>query len=65
MTWLTQNRHLVLALIWVGLMLPTLMWWSESILWVAFMSLYAIVETHLSAHHALRAQKEVETNGSP
>ena len=50
------TRHLVLAAVWVLLIIPTLLWWSNSILWVAFMSLYANVAGHWSAYEASRKE---------
>lgn len=44
--------HRALAATWLLLAIPTLVWWSESILWVAFMSLYANVASHWAAAEA-------------
>jgi hypothetical protein len=55
-----RKLHLVLAVAWGGMLVPTLLWWKESILWVAFMSLYANVVGHWSAYQAARAE---EANG--
>lgn len=44
--------------IWLLLLIPTLLWWKESILWVAFMSLYANYKTCIGAHEAHKARKE-------
>jgi hypothetical protein len=46
--------HVVLAVGWALTAIPTVLWWSESILWVAFMSIYAIVSTHWGAVEAAR-----------
>lgn len=54
MTWLLANRHLVMAAVWAVLVVPTILWWKDSILWVAFMSLYANFEASLAAYHAKR-----------
>lgn len=47
--------HRGLATTWLLLAIPTLLWWSESILWVAFMSLYANVAAHWAAAEAAEA----------
>lgn len=52
--------HLALAVIWTLLLIPTLVWWRESILWIAFMSWYAIVTSHWSAFEAAKAKEQVE-----
>jgi len=43
--------------VWAAALLPTLIWWKESILWVAFMSLYANFATHWSSYQGARAEK--------
>jgi hypothetical protein len=50
--------HLVMTIGWAVMLVPTLLWWKDSILWVATMSLYANVVGHWSAHQASRAEKE-------
>lgn len=47
--------HLLLVILWVILIIPTVLLWSESILWVAFMSVYAIIATHWDAYQSARA----------
>lgn len=56
-----RRLHLVLTLVWAGALLPTLLWWRESILWVAFMSLYANVVGHWSAYQASRAEEKANS----
>jgi ABC-type transport system involved in cytochrome bd biosynthesis fused ATPase/permease subunit len=48
--------HLILTLLWALLVIPTLLWWRESVFWVALMSLYANFGTHWSAYQAARAE---------
>lgn len=43
-----RKAHLAAAAVWTVLVIPTLLWWHDSILWVAFMSLYANVGVHLA-----------------
>lgn len=52
-----RYRHLIAAVVWVALILPTIMWWQDSVLWVAFLSLYANIAAEVAAHHALQAEK--------
>lgn len=47
--------HYGLSAVWALLLVPTLIWWKESILWVASMSLYANFVGHWSAAQAARA----------
>jgi hypothetical protein len=62
----TNNSVLVHGLmsgLWALLLIPTLLWWRESILWVAFMSLYANFVGHLSALEAALAKSEANRRG--
>ena len=57
--------HRALKWAWVGLIVPTLLWWRESILWVAFMSLYANIASHYAAEEAAQGAVEAEDRGTP
>lgn len=52
--------HYALSGVWALLLIPTLLLWSSSVLWVAAMSLYANFVGHLSAAKASRAEQEAE-----
>jgi hypothetical protein len=52
--------HYSLAGVWALLVIPTLLFWKNSVLWVAAMSLYANFVGHLSAAKASRAEQEAE-----
>jgi hypothetical protein len=52
--------HYCMAAVWALLLIPTLLLWKNSVLWVAFLSLYANGATHLSAAKASRAEQEAE-----
>lgn len=56
--------HLILASVWALLVIPTLVWWRESIFWVAFMSLYANFVGHFSAWQAAKAEEMAEDGGA-
>lgn len=51
-----QGLHLALAILWAALLIPTIIWWKNSILWVAGCSLYANVIAHLAAYAGARAE---------
>jgi hypothetical protein len=56
-----QTRiHATLTITWCSLVVPTLLWWRQSILWVAFMSLYANIVGHWSSWEGARAAEKVE-----
>lgn len=48
--------HGVMTIVWVMALIPTIIWWRESILWVAFMSLYANIVGHWSAYQAVKSE---------
>jgi hypothetical protein len=49
--------HLCMSYVWSLMLIPTLLWWKSSILWVAAMSLYANFVGHWSAYQAARAER--------
>lgn len=51
-----RTVHLALAVLWGLLIIPTVIWWKNSILWVAGCSLYANVVAHLAAYAGARAE---------
>lgn len=57
-----KRCHLVAAVMWVGLAIPSLMWWKDSVLWVILISIYANIVGHLSGYSAARADQAAEEN---
>ena len=51
---------LVAAVMWVGLAIPSLIWWKDSVLWVILISIYANIVGHLSGYSAARADQAAE-----
>lgn len=51
-----RRLHLVMAIFWSAMIVPTVLWWHDSILWVAGCSLYANAATHMGAWQASRAE---------
>lgn len=47
--------HVALAGLWTLLLIPTILWWKESILWVLVISVYANIAGHWSGYQAARA----------
>lgn len=54
-----RKLHAVMTIFWVIMAIPTVLWWHDSILYVALISVYALIIGHWSAWQASRA----ETNG--
>jgi hypothetical protein len=52
-----RRFHLVLMVVWALLLIPTLIFWRSSVLWVATMSLYANFVGHFSAWQAVRSEE--------
>jgi hypothetical protein len=52
--------HLVMMVVWAAAAVPTVLWWNQSILWVAFMSLYANFVGHFGGWDAARAEVSAE-----
>jgi hypothetical protein len=57
--------HLVAVGVWAVLIIPTVLWWKESILWVACMSIWANVAAHWSAFQGARAEREEKKKENP
>lgn len=55
-----KRCHLVAAVMWVGLAIPSLIWWKDSVLWVILISIYANIAGHLSDICAARADRAAE-----
>jgi ABC-type bacteriocin/lantibiotic exporter with double-glycine peptidase domain len=54
--------HLVATVVWVLLVIPTMLWWRQSVFWIAVMSLYANVVGHWAAYQAARAEETATKN---
>ncbi|HII0436904.1 TPA: hypothetical protein ACYX9L_000280 [Klebsiella pneumoniae] len=55
-----KRCHLVAAVMWVVLAIPSLIWWKDSVLWVILISIYANIVGHLSGYSAARADQAAE-----
>jgi hypothetical protein len=56
--------HLILPWMWVLLIVPTIFWWKESILFIGIVSVYANVVSHWTAYQAARAEKAANNDDS-
>lgn len=48
--------HLILAIFWLVMIIPTLLWWTSSVPYLVAISLYAIIIGHFSSYEATRAE---------
>ncbi|CTQ10592.1 conserved hypothetical protein [Klebsiella variicola] len=62
---LIKRCHLVAAVMWGILAIPSLIWWKNSVLWVILISIYANIVGHLSGYSAARADQAAEENEDP
>lgn len=53
-----EDFHTYLMFFWIAMIPITLIWFKDSVLWVAIMSLYANIEASASAREANKARKE-------
>lgn len=53
----SSRFHLLMMLVWVALIVPTLIWWADSILWVLLISIYANFVGHFGAYQAARSEE--------
>lgn len=51
-----RKFHAGATVVWILLIVPTLIWWKDSILWVAIMSIWANVASHWAAYQGSRAE---------
>lgn len=49
---------MIRAVIYIALIIPGVIWWKESVLFVILLSLGANIDTALGAHEAHKARKE-------
>jgi hypothetical protein len=55
--------HAAAVVAWTVSIGPTLLWWSNSILWLIFISLWANIVAHASAYESARAKELVREQG--
>lgn len=55
-----RTFHKWATVVWFLLIGPTVLWWKESIAWIALMSVWANFGSHFSAWQAARAEEASE-----
>lgn len=51
-----RRFHAVATIAWLLLLIPSLIWWAHSILWVIVLSVWANVASHFGAWQSTRAE---------
>jgi hypothetical protein len=57
-----EKVHFGGMVVWAALVLPTILVWRDSILWVAFMSLYANFVGHFAGWDGARAERKADAS---
>lgn len=61
--WL-RRFHLLMMFVWLGLAVPGILWWRESILFVIILSIYANIAGEFAAYQGARAEeRQAEDDG--
>jgi hypothetical protein len=55
-----RRVHAVLTLAWLLAILPTILWWSESVLWIGLLSCWANAAGHFAAYQSTKAEQAAE-----
>lgn len=58
-----RKFHGIATLVWAALVVPTILWWRESVPWLVFMSIYTVIVDHAGAWQAARAETAASNNG--
>ena len=57
----TTQFHKWATIVWILLLVPSVLWWSETIMWVVLMSVWANIAGHWSAYQASRAEEKQDS----
>lgn len=55
-----RHVHAVATVAWFAAVVPTVVWWKDSVLWVALMSCWANAAAHFSAWQGARSEEASE-----
>lgn len=51
-----RRFHAIATAVWALLLIPSLLWWKDSILWVIVLSVWANIASHFGAWQGARAE---------
>ena len=57
---LVRRANGLLAIFWMGMTIPTTLWWADSVRYIAWLSVYALIASHGAAWVAARAEERQE-----
>ena len=55
--------HFVMMVVWALMLVPTILWLKDSVPYIAFMSLYALVVSHWAGWDGARAEQAIKDQG--
>ena len=58
-----RRFHAGMTLVWLALAVPSLLWWSQSLLWIILLSVWANVASHFGAWQGARAEDAATPEG--
>lgn len=58
-----RRFHLIAVAVWTVLLVPTLLVWKDSVLWIALMSVWANIMGHFASYMGARAERREIENG--
>lgn len=50
------KMHLILTIFWSIMIIPTLLWWTQSVPYLVALSIYAVIVSHFSSYEATRSE---------
>jgi aryl carrier-like protein len=54
--------NLIMTGVWAIMLVPSVIWWRESVVWLVFMSWYANLVGHIAAFVAAKAETAAESD---
>jgi hypothetical protein len=61
-----RRFHLCFVIVWTIAIIPTLLLWKDSVLWIALMSVWANIQGHFASYMAARTeQREMDQRDQP
>ena len=51
-----RRFHLIFVIVWTILIIPTLLLWKDSVLWIALMSVWANIQGHFASYMSARTE---------
>jgi hypothetical protein len=58
-----RQFHGYATIMWMILVIPSLLFWSESVMWVVLLSVWANIASHWASWQAARAEVKIDDNG--